>query len=269
MPTNDVQGGGDMILIRPIQPAPGAPARGYAPVWQKPPLAPRIVEGPPDPDFLTGNYGSAGVWNLTTSGAGAAGSAASNGVDATERALGVLSLQTGTTAVGFASIRQSASGVQLGLMEAQAIVRACVSQVSTGADEFVAAFGFHDTAATGVLHCVDGAYFYYDRATNGDFWCCRTVSHTAQIATTVTTIPVVGGVFSVFEVWCGIDSTGAYRTRFLIDGVQVASHTGVAVPTGAGRQTGLSAMITKTVGLNSRSFLLDSFHYRFSFDTER
>lgn len=267
---------GDFVLVRPIHPrALTEPVRGYVPVAIRPPLSSMVVEGPPDPDFLCGNYGSSGVWNLTTAGAGAAGIAASNGVDTTERAIGVLALATGTTAAaqpapanGFASIRLSASGVLLGICEAQVIVRAAVSALSTEAEEYVCQFGFNDSAAAGTLAPTDGCYFFYDRAANGDFWCCRTVSNTATQVTTVTTVPVVAGVFSVFEIHVTADGG---RVRFFIDGVQVATMTGGAIPTGAGRQTGMSALIAKTVqtAAQSRSIYLDSFFYRFSYGAER
>lgn len=264
---------GDFVLVRPVQPDSLDFVRGYEAVQQKPPLTPLLIEGPPDPDFMTGNYGTAGIWNLNTAGAGAAGSSATNGVDTTERCCGVLALATGTTngvqptpAGGYAAIRLAAGGILLGLAEVQTIWRAAVSALSTVGEEYIVAFGLHDAVATGTRDAVDGVFFFYDRLANGDFWCCRSVSNTGTVVTTVTTVPVVAGVFSVFETWVAADGS---RTRFLIDGVQVASHTGGAIPTGAGRQTGLGAMIAKTAGATSRSLYLDSCHYRIAYTAER
>jgi hypothetical protein len=209
-------------------------------------------------DFIS-NQGTSNLgWLNTISGAGAAIAAAhAANVNATDNAHGVFQLATGTTATGRAAISKALDSIHLGT-NTRFIQswRVNIPVLSTAAQEFQAAFGFHDGDTTANGDCVDGLYFKYNRLTNVNWLITSAVNST--ITNTATAVAVATGWN-----WFTIDVNPATNTAtFFINGTQVGTIARTSWPTAAGRNTGVLSKIVKTVGTTSVNLLLDAYAVR-------
>lgn len=256
--TNFLRGRGEFCLLEPVRVGPDGSVIGYRPMLQR--ELPDLHS-----EFFTDCLSLAfhGPFDSFAAGAGAVLATGTWGVDATERAVGVWQMNTGSTNVGLAGFRTQPSAILFGSCgEALFSARAMVLNLATAGDDYVVRFGFGDAFETNV-GAVDGAYFRYSRASSA-FWECITVSN--GVATlTVTNVPVVAGVFSVFDV--KVSGDGAV-CDFFIDGVWKARHT-TNIPTAAGRHTGVGGHIQKTAGVGNLIFVVDWILGRFWRGDER
>lgn len=199
-----------------------------------------------------------GPWSASTSGAGATAAPLGTYVDpANSGSMGVIHLQTGTTATGMASFYCFESGVAFGTGELRLAFRCTVDLLSKASEEFSTSFGFHDTLSPAAgFDATDGAYFRYLRTVDGDFWACITANNGSRTKTVTAVAPAVG-VMHRFDIW--VDEA-ALSVWFFIDGVQVALHA-TNIPTASGRQTGIGAKILKSNGTTSRGFAVDTVRF--------
>jgi len=245
----------EYIPVELIQPDRGKPAIGYATRRQF--VVDRFHAREVDYfwDFDDPHFLSTGQnWAGNSSGAaGTAITAGSSGSDSTERALGVCILSTGTTAAAWVALNRSTGGAYLfGWANFRLAWRVRVDTLSTGADEYSMAVGFHDDPQSGNLQATDGVYFTYNRATDGAFWSANTSANAVRTKT-VTTAQPAAGVYQVLEIEVNEDAS---RCWFRVDGVAVASHT-ANIPSGAGRWCGLAWKVIKSAGLNNRDVCAD------------
>ena len=120
--------------------------------------------------------------------------------------------------------------------------------LSTGTEEYILFVGFNDNGTTiSATHPTNGAYFYYDRATNGNVWACRTMNGGAS-TNTVSSIAVTALSF----VRLTITNTNG-SIVFAVNGTTAATHT-TNIPTAA---LSFTKSIRKKVGTTSRYLLGD------------
>lgn len=136
-------------------------------------------------------------------------------------------------------------------------LRAYVSALSTGAQEYIINLGFGDQVDATTF--AEGIYFSYDRATDGDFWSCKTTNSSATTKT-VTAVAPVAGTYQTFSVYATPSAV-----QFSIGGVLVATHT-VNIPTAL---VAPKFRIVKTVGSTARRLVLDFFTTYSFFNTRR
>jgi len=139
--------------------------------------------------------------------------------------------------------------------------RVTFGALSTGAQEYIANVGFADTVDAAAAVAA-GIYFCYDRATDGNFWSCKTTNGTGTTKT-VTSVAPVALTYNQLSV--------AYYSgsvKFYIDGVLVATHT-TKIP-GDGEYNSPKILIAKTVGAGTNIYIVTDFFSTYSFfDTRR
>lgn len=200
-------------------------------------------------DYLEG-YQSA---QNAASGAGSGNFHWPEHVTAAENAFGEIIQQTGTTTTGYSGLYYAQNDVLVGNGTAwvAAARLATASSLSTSGEEYVCTFGFSDTLnAAG--EPVDGVYFVYRRAVDGDFWVCVTRSNSTETKTVTSVAPT----YSTMKIFRIEINSGGTSVDFKIDGSTVATHT-TNIPTGAGRQTGIGWKIEKSAGTTTRYFYGD------------
>lgn len=206
-------------------------------------------------DFWHGLEGT--IFGDASAGGGGAGVIAGTG-DLTH--VGVAECSTGTTAAGRAGGIIGLSSIRFGggVWLWEATVR--VPTLSTVGEEYIDRIGFLDATAT---DATDGAYFEYDRLTSGNFWRIKTAAAAARTAT------VVGAVAAATWYRLGIAvAAAASSVDFYIDGELVGTHT-TNTPSGAGRETGVGFLITKSGGLTPRTLEVDKIAFACSLTTPR
>lgn len=249
-------GRGDFVLLEPIRSSPDSIVVGYRPLRRRQ-FADCLHEVFTDcmhPD-VTGEP----PFQAFQAGAGAILVPGFWGIDSTERAVGTWAAHTGTTAAGRCGWRTDPAALLFGSCgEASFATRLHVRGLSTAAQEYIVRAGFNDDVVAGGGACLDGAYFEYDRATSGDVWRCVTANNGVR-TTVVSTIAPVSDTFQRLEVL--VNEAGTYA-RFLVDDV-LAATIQTNIPTGAGRHTGVGAVIQKTVGVDDRLLVTDWIRLRF------
>jgi uncharacterized protein with putative carbohydrate binding module len=209
-------------------------------------------------DFLNAvnNQGDLG-WVATVSGTGASAQLGSYGVnDATQKAYGVLQVDTGTTTTGRA---MSSLGVTTALRPALGplifLARVAVEALSTAGEEFIAEVGLGDNTGAGADH-VDGIYWQYDRLT-ATAW--RTVTSQASTRTKTTS----GKTVDTNYIWLGFIVNAAWtRVDFIRSDngetwtVEGTAHT-ANIPSGA-QTFGPLFRIVKSAGTTQRNFSIDA-----------
>jgi len=127
-----------------------------------------------------------------------------------------------------------------------------IPTLSTSTQEFVFSFGFMDTPQSGTP--VDGVFFYYERAVDGDFWSINSVNNTTRTKTVLNPgNPVAANTWYKLRIEINAAGTSA---EFFINGTSVGTIT-TNIPTAAGREVGLGSSIRKTVGSTSREYHTD------------
>lgn len=151
--------------------------------------------GPPAWDVWNEGFTATGLSGTSTSGTAASCQAGSFGANATEKTLGEVQCDTGSTSTGRAAI--SATGIVNStpgaLGPAAFLARVAPEATSDGTQRFQVRVGFHDFGT----EPADGVYWEYDDATSADW---RTV---AAGTSTRTKNTVTGFTVGTTFVWLG------------------------------------------------------------------
>lgn len=205
------------------------------------------------PDQSGTGAGVTGNWTWGTSGTASALFGDTTGIDATEKAQGVLAMATGTDTNGFAQIGTNPiSGLMFGTgTKITASGRVAISNASDGTDRFTVLFGFSDVATSFGTITTTGAYFRYRDDINGGNWQC-----TVKTADTTTNadsgVAPSAGVFQILTVEVAADSS---NVKFYINGTLVATIT-TNIPTTAYALIEFT-LVLKSLGTNQRFVYLD------------
>lgn len=179
------------------------------------------------------------------SGAGSGIVTSDYGVNSTERALGVMSLNTGTTTTGAAWLWKGGGGgpknIMFGTSNITWLWRSALSAVSDGTNTYSVTLGFGESS--NAKDQTDGAYFTYTHSASSGNWECVTASG----GTRTTTNSGVAASTSYQQFRIAINDTGT-QVLFYIDAALVATHTTNIPTTG----TLFVGNIVKTAGTTSR-----------------
>ena len=212
--------------------------------------------------FLAGASASIllGDWTLSTNGGSSGISNVGNGVSATDRAIGVVQLTTGTTTTGRACMGADPSSIVLGYGYHYMEARIMIPTLGATGQQYQIRIGFGDSQnANGAG--TDGAYLLYDPATT-TAWRVSTLAGGTATTTTTSTTPAANTWYKV-----AVEDTGT-ATNFYVDDVLIGTSS-TNRPTGAAQQCGLMAKIDKTTGSTARLFYLDYIQYYFTLSTPR
>jgi hypothetical protein len=212
-------------------------------------------------DFIGTATGKLG-WTAVVSGTGASAQTGTYGLNGTEKAHGVLQIDTGTTSTGRAALSRLAGQVQLGYAEHSMTWRLALEALSTDVERFLFAFGFYNNSGTG-LDSTHGVYFRYRDDLNGGQWQC--VARQAGAETVVDTSVAANTQYNIFRIDINQDGNQA---RFYINDSLVATIT-TNIPTTQGNVTGIMAKIEKTIGITQRNVSFDYFHHKVIFEGGR
>lgn len=196
-------------------------------------------------------YGSF-AFQGAVSGTGASLSKASATVTFPGGRQGALLFSTGTTTTGY-SCGYNDSNVQ-SLIGSGARSFSCslnVSALSTAGEEYIARFGIGDNI-TGGAH-TNGVYFVYDRITNGDVWALKNINTTSNNTVVTAVAPTTYGSGTTWQNLRLEVSSGATRSDFWIDQVQVSGSGGLAtyLPTSVNVKIA-NVCIAKSAGTTAR-----------------
>jgi hypothetical protein len=191
----------------------------------------------------------AGKWSQSNSGAGSGIGTAGTGVDGTEKALGVLYCETGSTTGGYSNVYTGLASIVFGYGHAVTFrFRCALVTLSDGTDTYTSYIGFGDNVV-GAEH-TDGAYFKYTHGTNSGKWEAVTSTGASRTATDTTVAPTAG-VFQIFSI--SVDASGTLVT-FSIDGTSVTNSTNIPLTSNL---FGMVFKIVKSAGTNGRQLLND------------
>lgn len=198
-------------------------------------------------DFIIGTTNSViPGWGYDVSGTAAQAQANGTlGVDATEKALGVVDLETGTDTTGYAMLHK---GSQLVLGNGHTIkIRSRIgfNTLSDGTDTYTAYFGLFDYAGGDYD---PGSYFTYTHGTNSGKW--QSITTQSASSTTNDTGVTATTNYSIFELEVNAANTSHV---FKINGSTVATHT-TNLPTGT---VTFLIRITKSAGTSRRILGVD------------
>lgn len=197
-------------------------------------------------------------FTTTVSGTGAAVSAST--VDAASH-FGVISLDTGTTTNGYATINTHASSIQLGGGEAYFEAMVQIPDLDDGTDTYAVRIGLGDVA-TGAAP-TDGIFFSYIKATSTKFILNNRSNSSSTTYTTSTTV----AEDTWYKLGILVDAGGT-KTTWFINGSYAGELAGT-IPAALARQTGLSVSILKTAGTTARTLLVDYIYFLQKFTTPR
>lgn len=157
-------------------------------------------------------------WNSFVAGAAAAYGNSTYGINSTERVIGAISLQTGSTGTGRASLAQLGN-VLFGLGHSLRLrFRIAVQDLGTLAENYTVYFGYGDT--TGAGDQANGAYFRYNYNVNSGRW--EGVTANGGARTAVNTGITTDLTYMVFEI--RVNSAGT-SVEFYINGTLVGTNT--------------------------------------------
>lgn len=167
---------------------------------------------------------------------------------------GIIQLNTGSTSTGNNRYQiggNSANSVLFGSATHFAAARVKIPTASSATDRFSFRFGYYDTTSG---NAVDGAYFDVTDNINSGNWVLKNYSNSTA-TTNATAVASVAGSWATLLVL--VDSA-ASAAQYYVDGTLAGTVTG-GLPTGAGRETRVTAIIEKTggtAGTNSASVQL-------------
>lgn len=213
-------------------------------------------------DFIWGttNMGtSSGGWVESVSGTGADVAISSTGVNSTEKCVGVIALDCGTTTTGRSGLTKGNLTHLFGQgTEFRVTFRAALSALSDGTDTYTVMIGFTDGAGGSGTTGTDGAFFRYSSTNNAGEWEFITINNGTTTGTVFdTNVAPTATVNQKFEI--RVNAAGTSVTAY-IDDTLVATST-ANIPTGSGRLTGIGAKIEKSAGTTSRQLLMDYYRY--------
>lgn len=176
--------------------------------------------------------------------------------DSNTGAVGQVYLEQANATGGYATLYYGNS-YALGAQSMFFDARCYVTALSTGAQEYIVYVGFGDSTDDSAFS--DGIFFCYDRATDGDFWSCKTTS-SGSTTKTVTAVAPTAAAYQLLSVYAT-----AASVKFYIAGVLVATHT-TNITTAI---TSTRLKIVKTVGATARRLVTDFFTTYSFFNTRR
>jgi len=170
---------------------------------------------------------------------------------------GVTALTTGTSASGSGSISRTSNTTNttlLGLYALEFGAKARIDNLSTSTNEYLVFIGFCSVAN---LITGNAVGFYYDRATDGDFWTVYT-RNGGVTTKTVTSIPIT--INTQYKFKCVINAAGT-SVQFYIATSATGAYTLVATHTtnipNSSNSISPTIFNTKTVGTTARLLYLD------------
>jgi predicted thioesterase len=200
-----------------------------------------------------------GAINLQPSVSGA-GAALAN-VNAPDAAsLGVISLSTGTTTTGRASLISHTAAIRLGGGAITITWRFQMPTLLDGTETGAVYIGFGDAIGSAPT---DGVYLYWDN-TQTNF---RMKTRANNVETdTDSTIPPVLATWYIIEIAVNAAATSVTFNLYNADrSALLATKTNTTnIPTGAGRETGLLANILKSAGTTARLLYFDYCRFAWS-----
>lgn len=198
-----------------------------------------------------------GQLTVTTSGSGASGQAGTYGIDGSERAKGVLQIDTGTTATGRATAGNGTTSPIFNDSNEMCRVgfRLTPEVLSTGVETFTIFAGFGTAGLQAAGLPANGVFFRYTDSLNGGEWefLSRVDGATAGA---VDTNVLASASYAILSI--EFDSTSA---RGYIDGNLVATIPIANCPTGSARPFGFGAKIEKSAGTTQRNLSLDWYYF--------
>lgn len=219
-----------------------------------------------NPDFLAANWSDFiidfnGSLSIVVSGTAASGQAGTYGIDGSERAKGVLQLDTGTTSTGRATACSGSGTTATSPLFCDANelcrvgFRLAPEALSTALETFTVLVGFGTLGLSAAGLPTNGVFFRYTDALNGGEW--EFISRVdGATADAVDTNVVASASYSTFVI--EFDSTSA---RGYIDGNLVATIPIANCPTGSARPYAPGAKIEKSVGTSQRNLSLDWYFF--------
>lgn len=206
----------------------------------------------------SGSYG----FTLSNSGTGANSTIVSTGIDNTIMALGVMSMNTGTTTTGRTSVSTGLVSFIAGTASFDGRSRLWLSDAGTVPEQFEFTFGFIDNTGATQQH-VDGAYFRF--LGNGVNTNWQIVTSAANVQTiTTTSSPVLVNNAQIFQV---IINNAGTLVQFYIDGILVGSHV-TNIPS-LGQFFGYGWKLLKTAGTSARLAFVDWGYLKINFSAPR
>lgn len=181
-------------------------------------------------------------------------------------ALGIFSLDLGTTIAGRAALYSSSSGVAsnvlLGLGRARIQAKAAIHTLSNATDSYTTRVGFIDNSGS---ESTDGVFFRYTDGVNSGKW--QAVCRSNNVETANDT-----GITPVADTWhlmtVDVNAAGT-SAAFSIDGSVVQTIT-TNIPVGAGRELGYGMLAIKSAGTTATSGgYVDFMEVEYDFTTQR
>lgn len=214
-------------------------------------------------DFVVNTSGTTAPppgWLGAVSGAGAADAVMHGfGVNSTEKAIGTIGLQTGTTATGYALIYKGVQAIVGGVGHLLRVrMRVGLETLGSGTQRYTAYAGFGDNIVSGDM--TNGIYFRYNDNVNSGKWECVTAAAGVRTATDSGVTAVVN--YQIFEARLNEAGTSA---EFYIDDVLVATNT-TNIPTAV---LGLIFKIEKSIGTTTRTIHMDWYDFLISTTSAR
>lgn len=173
---------------------------------------------------------------------------------------GIMVLQTGTTTTGRTCFITDGTQFLLGGGPASFETLIQIPDLSDGTDTYSLRFGFYDSASA---DATDGVYFEYDSASHANWRICA--ASNGSRTKTNTSVAVAPDVWIKLRLDVNADGTSA---EFFIDGISVGT-VATNIPTGAGRQTGIGALLLKSAGTNNRTAWFDYIWAKIALTTSR
>lgn len=216
-------------------------------------------------DFI-GNSVTAGsyAWTVNNAGAGASSTVVSTlaYTNTTERALGVMQQNTGSTSTGRSMVSTGISSLRTGFATLDMKMRCAIDTYGTLTEQYQFTFGGVSNTAATVGHA-EGVFFRFTGDGTNTVWSC--VTSTGGVETeTITSVVATVGQFQLFQI---IINNTATQVQFLINGVLVATHT-TNIPQNTAT-FGFGSKILKTLGTTSIITLVDYLSLECSWDAAR
>lgn len=208
-------------------------------------------------DFMYNNTSAQKIepWTSATSGS----ATQVNTVTSLVNAPGLLRIETGTASNSATILVRMGPAFGAGAVRFESRVN--IGTLSSGTQEYVVCFGFHDAYPGVVAYPTTGVWMEYNRANNVNFKGC-TANGGAVSRTTGTDVPPAGGTYEVaFEV-----NAAGTSVEFWVDGTSIGTLSTAIPTTGAGFT---NLYMAKTVGTTERFVLFDYVRTFSEFDTPR
>lgn len=211
-------------------------------------------------DFVSASTTGSLGWTETTTGAGGLGgssplvSKATDGIDNTSFARGVMSLASGGLGLGasngIAALTLDVASTTLLGWSFRTQFRTRLANLSTSGDRYEFTCGYLSNIANTADHA-NGAYFKYNDSVSANVQCVTANNSTRTTTTTSVAMTTAWTRFSLL--------TSLTDVKFYIDGNLVATHT-TNIPNANNRLCGPGVKILKTAGATSRIAYFDYFH---------